>query len=79
MRVMRTMRKHNYNDYQAEEVICHDKVRICNKNDPYEVYTGYMGSCDNRRFMFEYDNISDYSDITQEKLWYADWIIEYLK
>lgn len=79
--VMKMTRKHNYNDYQADDIICHDKVKIRNKSDPCESYIGYKGSYNgsSKQFVFEYDTDLSWKGYDRRILYYEDWNIEYLK
>jgi hypothetical protein len=72
------IRKHSYNDYNVEDDICYDKVKISNKQNPYEHYTGWIGKCDNRQFIFEHVDVHGEDGYVRDILLYDDWCIEYL-
>jgi disulfide oxidoreductase YuzD len=83
VKTIRRTRQHNFYDYEPEDDICHDRVKIHNKKDPYERMTGWMGKnyLDEHSFIFEYvdlDSLLSKTEYIREVLSYSDWEVKYL-
>jgi len=75
--VCKTVRKHNFEDYEPDISICHDFVMITSVNAPLQEEIGYM--CRNDSNTFRFESIDSENCTDSRLLNYADWSIRYLK
>lgn len=72
---MKLHRKINYNDYEPDLDVCHDKALITYKYYPFRKFVGWIKKIDNNIFQFEFVYKGEY---VVRVLSYDKWIVKYL-